>query len=298
MLVDKPADLTSHDVVERFRRVEGIRKAGHTGTLDPFATGLLLLCVGGATRLAEYFRFLSKTYRATLRLGRETTTDDLTGAPGPSSDRWRGLTRERLVAALENRVGEGMQVPPAFSAKWVNGVRAYERARAGGAPDLDPVRIRVHALTLRRFEGPYVDFEARVSTGTYVRALARDLGRDLGCGAHLTELRRTRIGSFRVEEAATLESIEDGTAPSTAYMTPYDALRWLPLRELEPEEEVAVLHGRWIPAGSVAPCGLTDPWRERARASLPIALVRHGRLLAVAERRDRGLQPRKVLVER
>lgn len=297
MLVDKPTGLTSHDVVERFRRAAGIRRVGHTGTLDPFATGLLLLCVGPATRLAEYFHFLRKTYLGTLRLGVETSTDDRTGALASRSDRWREVTRERLVAALECRLGPGVQVPPTFSAKRVEGVRAYERARAGGAPDLDPVPVCVYALTLKRFDGPAVEFEATVSTGTYVRALARDLGRDLGCGAHLTELRRTRIGFWSVEEAATLESIEHGTAPTTAYRTPYDALRWLPMRELEPEEEVAVLHGRSIPTGSVAPAGLPERSEEES-ARMPIALVRHGRLLAIAERLDGALQPRKVLVGR
>lgn len=295
VLVDKPADLTSHDVVERVRRVSGVRRVGHTGTLDPFATGLLLLCVGSATRLVEYFHFLSKTYRATLRLGVETTTDDRTGAPGFRSDRWRGLDRARVTAALESRVGEGLQVPPAFSAKRIDGIRSYERARAGAAPDLDPVPVRVHALTLERFEGPEIELVASVSTGTYIRALARDLGRDLGCGAHLTELRRIRIGSFRVEEAATLTSLEEGTAPDTAYRTPYDALRWLPVRELESEEEAAVLHGRRIPAGDVTPSGLPEPCERPSEEVLPIALVRHRRLLAIAERRGGDLQPRKVL---
>lgn len=291
VLVDKPPDLTSHDVVQRFRRAVGVRRVGHTGTLDPFATGLLLLCVGRVTRLAEYFHLLDKTYHATLRLGIETSTDDRTGAERESSGRWRQVTREQLVTALTSRLGEGVQVPPVFSAKHVNGARAHERARAGTRPALEPVPIRVHALTLGRFDPPDAEFEARVSTGTYIRALARDLGRDLGCGAHLTRLRRTRIGPFQVEEAATLESIEDEAAPATALRTPYEALRWLPLRELAAEEAGAVRHGRRIRLGSVAPAALS----ELSHRALPIALVRDGRLLAVAERTDDGLQPRKVL---
>jgi tRNA pseudouridine55 synthase len=291
VLVDKPADLTSHDVVRCYRRATGLRRVGHTGTLDPFATGLLLLCVGAMTRLAEYFHLLSKTYRATLKLGEETTTDDRMGASGPRSDRWEALTLEQVATALANRVGEGLQQPPAFSAKRVNGTRAYERARAGEMLDLDFVPVRVHALTLERFTPPEVEFESRVSTGTYIRALARDVGRDLGCGAHLTELRRTRIGPFRVEEAATLESIERGTPPTSAVKTPYEALGWLPVRELTAEEELAVRHGGRIRTRSVAPCKLGEPSEDE----LPVILVRGARLLAVAERLDGELQPRKVL---
>ncbi len=291
MLVDKPADLTSHDVVRRYRRASGTRRVGHTGTLDPFATGLLLLCVGVVARLAEYFHLLSKTYRATLKLGEETTTDDWMGASGPPSDRWEDVTRGQLAAALASRVGQGLQQPPAFSAKRVDGTRAYERARAGEIVDLDPVPIRVHALALERFSPPEVELETRVSTGTYIRALARDLGRDLGCGAHLTELRRTRIGPFQVEQAATLESIELGTPPTSAVKTPFDALRWLPVRELAAEEEAVVRHGRRIPARDVAPGKLTEPSDREA----PVILVRKGRLLAVAERLEGDLQPRKVL---
>jgi tRNA pseudouridine55 synthase len=291
VLVDKPADLTSHDVVQHLRRTLAIRRVGHTGTLDPFATGLLLLCVGPVTRLAEYFHILDKTYHATVRLGTETSTDDGTGAAREHSDRWRDVTREEVAAALTSRVGEGVQVPPAFSAKHVNGARAYEHARAGSVPDLDPMSIRVHSLTLEHFDPPSVGFETRVSTGTYIRSLARDLGRDLGCGAHLTHLRRTRIGPFRVEEAAMLESLEQETAPRTAFRTPYEALRWLPVRELAAEEEIAVRHGRRIRTGSVGPCEL-----KALAGTLPIALVRDGRLLAVAERLEGDLQPRKVLV--
>ena len=294
VLVDKPADLTSHDVVQRYRSAVGARRVGHTGTLDPFATGLLLLCVGPVTRLAEYFHLLTKTYRATLKLGEETTTDDSTGQSSERSEGWRNVTHEGLAAALASRVGPGFQVPPTFSAKRVNGTRAYERARAGEALELRPVPIQVHELTLERFAPPEVEFHTRVSTGMYIRALARDLGRDLGCGAHLTQLRRTRIGPFRVEEAATLESIEGGAPPLTALRTPYDALRWLPVRELAEDEEIAVRHGRRIPAGSVAACDLTEP----AEGTLPVALVRDGRLLAVADRREGDLQPRRVLVDR
>ena len=292
LLVDKPAGLTSHDVVQRIRSVLGTRRIGHTGTLDPFATGLLLLCVGPLTRFAEYFHLLSKTYHATMRLGSETTTDDGTGEVTERSEDWRLVTEEGVTRALANRVGPAQQIPPIYSAKRVDGVRAHERARAGQTPALQPAAIVVHSLALSDFKPPEVAFSARVSTGTYIRALARDLGRDLGCGAHLTELRRMTIGPFRVEDAASPDAIEEDAAAPRARRTPSEAVGWLPARELTEVEEEDVRHGRRIPGSGITP-GELD---EISGASAPVALVRGGRLLGVAEPSGTELQPRKVLV--
>jgi tRNA pseudouridine55 synthase len=292
LLVDKPAGLTSHDVVQRIRAALGTRRIGHTGTLDPFATGLLLLCVGPLTRFAEYFHLLSKTYHATMRLGSETTTDDGTGEVTAQSEDWRSITEEGLIRALANRVGPAEQVPPIFSAKRVEGVRAHERARVGQTPSMKPAAIVVHSLALRDFTPPDIAFSTRVSTGTYIRALARDLGRDLGCGAHLTELRRTTIGPFRVEDAASPGSIEGEAVPARARRSPREAVDWLPTRELTEAEEEDVRHGRRIPGSDITPGDLD----EIGEASASVVLVRGGRLLGVAESSGAELQPRKVLV--
>ena len=296
LLVDKPEGPTSHDVVARVRRVLGERSVGHTGTLDPFASGLLVLCVGRATRLAEYFHALDKEYRAVVRLGVETDTHDREGTVVAESEAWREVERDRLDEALSSRTGRISQLPPAFSAKRVGGERAHRAARQGREVELDPVPVTVHELEVTGFRPPNVEFRAVVGTGTYVRALARDLGRDLGCGAHLRALRRTRVGPFEVGralEAAGLEEAGEGvptTALGTAWREPADALGWLPRRELDDDEARAVGHGTPVPRGRVRPP------RDEAAASAdgPVVLVHEGRLLAVAEERGDRLQPRKV----
>ncbi len=312
LLVDKPPDLTSHDVVARARRLLGTRRIGHTGTLDPFATGLLLLCLGAFTRMSEYFHALSKTYRAALVLGEERSTDDLTGDVTRSSDSWEGLTVAQVRAALEARAGESLQTPPAFSAKRVGGQRAYQRARAGLETKLEPVRVAIHEIDLLEYDAPRVRFEVRVSTGTYVRALARDIGRDLGCGAHLTELRRTRIGPFRVEDAIEPSSLSPATLRPPAWVAPAAALAWMPVRKLDPAEAVAIRHGRPIGRGvllsggapheaaassSPGPTGSLSASPEPA-AHRPIALLYDGALVGVAEASADDLRPVKVLAPR
>ncbi len=291
LLVDKAGERTSHDVVARARRALDTRRIGHTGTLDPFATGLLLLCVGPATRLTEYFHRLRKRYDATLRLGVETRTHDLEGDVRARSEAWRGLGREAVEAALAGRVGAQEQRPPSFSAKRVEGRRAHRLARGGEAPSLAPVPVRIHRLELVAFEPPELTLRADVSTGTYVRALARDLGRDLGCGAHLTALRRTAIGPFRVEDALEESVLEQAgwgdRRVRASWRSPAEAVAWLPVRELNEEEDRRVRHG----------AAVADPTAGSASAAgepPPVALLREGRLVAVAERRDGALQPRKV----
>ena len=187
LLIDKPAGLTSHDVVNRLRRSLGIRRVGHTGTLDPFATGLLLICYGAATRLADYFHLLDKSYDARLRLGIETATHDHTGEFVSRSEAWATLDASAIEAALQPLMGDIDQRPPAFSAKKVAGERAYRRARAGKRVDLPPAHVRVEGLTLTEWSPPEAGLHAVVSTGTYIR-LSASARTSSGCGARRSVL--------------------------------------------------------------------------------------------------------------
>jgi tRNA pseudouridine55 synthase len=200
LVVDKPSGPTSHDVVDRVRRALGVRRAGHTGTLDPFATGVLPVCLGRATRLARFLAGGDKVYAAQVRLGFATTTDDETGEP-VSTARPVRISRAELEAGVAAFVGTFDQVPPAFSARRVRGRRLYELARRGEATERAATPVTVHALTLGRFEADRLELEVRCSPGTYVRALARDLGERLGSGGHLVALRRTRSGAFDLSRA-------------------------------------------------------------------------------------------------
>ncbi len=210
LLVDKPQGLTSHDVVARARRLLGTRKVGHAGTLDPMATGLLVLGIGKATRLLTYVTGHDKSYDATIRLGQATVTDDAEGEVTTTADA-SGVTEEALATAIAALTGDISQVPSAVSAIKINGERAYARARAGedvvlAARPATVSRFAVHEV---RHTGGVIDIDATidVSSGTYIRALARDLGTALGVGGHLTALRRTSIGAVSVDDAHTLEEL-------------------------------------------------------------------------------------------
>ena len=206
LLVDKPAGMTSHDVVQHVRRIYGERSIGHLGTLDPFATGLLVLLLGRATRLATFIDAEPKVYEATIKFGEETDTDDATGtivrsAPSP---------REAdVIAAVKSLTGTISQIPPAYSAKSVDGTRAYDAARRGEPLELAAVNVTVHGWELGKFSGSSLPAVITCSSGTYIRALARDLGRLTSSAAHLELLRRTRAGTFDVRDAATLERLTD-----------------------------------------------------------------------------------------
>ena len=207
LVVDKPRGPTSHDVVARVRRVLDLRRAGHTGTLDPFATGVLVVCLGRATRLARFLAEGDKLYEAEVHLGFATSTDDLEGEPlGPPGQ--PDVSREAVLAACARLVGPQLQRPPAFSAKRVGGRRAYDLARAGRPTQPDPVPVIVHALEVLVFEGSRLEIRVRCSPGTYVRAIARDLGEALGTGAHLAALRRTESGGFGLDAALPLDQLE------------------------------------------------------------------------------------------
>lgn len=207
LCVDKPAGLTSFDVVAVLRRLTGVRKIGHAGTLDPMATGLLVCCLGKATKRVEEFMGLPKEYAGTLRLG-ETTASDDAESPVARVREWRGVTDGALAAAARGFLGDISQVPPVHSAIKVGGERLYEKARRGEAFAPAPRRVRVDEFRIGERRGRDVDFLVRCAKGTYIRSLARDLGEALGCGAHLVALRRTGIGDLRVERAWTLAALE------------------------------------------------------------------------------------------
>jgi tRNA pseudouridine55 synthase len=208
-LIDKPPGLTSHDVVERVRKATSLARIGHSGTLDPMATGLLLLCAGGAARLQSFFTRMDKSYAGVIRLGRSTTTYDREGETvGPERDA-SGVGPAEIESAAAAFRGEFLQSPPAYSAKKLKGRKFYEMARLGETVPNLPKKVRVSQLTLGQPDGEgRLPFSISCSSGTYVRAIANELGEKLGCGAHLETLRRTRIGHFDAADAVSLERFE------------------------------------------------------------------------------------------
>lgn len=281
--VDKPEGPTSHDVVAVARRVLGIRKIGHTGTLDPFASGLLLLCVGEATRLSPFLTGADKEYEATARLGVRTDSHDRDGAVVGTSEGWRGLDRGEVTRALERFVGVQAQRPPGLSAKKVAGEAAHRRVRRGEEVELAPVEVTVHELELTGFEPPDVTFRVVCSSGTYIRALARDLGEALGVGAHLSRLRRTRVGRHRVEGA--VRGTFDGAIPDGAWLTPLEALAGWPRAAVTADQARRLGHGQRVPLDAGALEGSGDGL---------VAVHLGGELVAVCQVGDGGLKPRRV----
>jgi tRNA pseudouridine55 synthase len=206
LILDKPAGMTSHDVVARTRRIVGERSIGHLGTLDPMATGVLPLLLGRYTRLAQFFGRMEKTYTGSIRFGQATTTYDAEGEPvGPYTP--ISLDGHVLRRHAEDFNGELLQIPPAYSAKKIGGRAAYSLARAGKAVDLAPVRILVQDFTITSVDGDTAEFRVTVSAGGYIRSLAHDLGKRLGCGAHLASLRRIAAGAFHADAALSLEEL-------------------------------------------------------------------------------------------
>jgi tRNA pseudouridine55 synthase len=250
LLVDKPAGWTSHDVVARVRRLCGTRRVGHAGTLDPMATGLLLLGIGRATKLLTFFVGCDKEYAATVRLGQATLTDDAEGGVLSAVDA-SGVSRSALDAAVGRLTGAIEQVPSAVSAIKIEGQRSYARVRSG-----EDVQLAARLVTVSRFSvldvrpagsSVDVDVEVEVSSGTYVRALARDLGALLGVGGHLTALRRTRVGRFRLVDAVPLDQLEPGAPVPVRSMGDVARASFV-VHDLSFEEADAVGHGRRIPA--------------------------------------------------
>jgi tRNA pseudouridine55 synthase len=260
----------------------GTRSAGHTGTLDPFATGLLVVLVGRATRLARFTAGQPKTYLATARLGARTDTDDLTGRTIETAVVGGEITEARVREELAAFLGTQPQRPPQFSAKSVAGERSYRRARRGETVELADVSVTVHWLELVEFQPPDVTFRATVSSGTYIRALGRDLGQRLGVGAHLTGLRREAIGSLNVEDAVA----PDAVSPASI-IPPQRLLRDLPAVELDETAHEAVMHGRAV----------ADPRAARSdEDDSAVALLHAGELVAMARADSGWLRPEVVLL--
>lgn len=281
LLVDKPQGMTSHDVVARTRRAFGTRKVGHAGTLDPMATGLLVIGIEGATRLLTYIVGADKTYEATIRLGETTGTDDadgdITGRAAPEA--WRTVTDEALSAGIAALTGEISQVPSAVSAIKVDGRRAYDRVRAGEDVVLAArdVRVSRFEVTARRQGDGTLDLDVIVdcSSGTYIRALARDLGTALGVGGHLTALRRTRVGPFDVRDAVSLDALE-----ASATLSPAEAAgRILPPLAVSAVEARDLRHGKRL-VGEAA----------RLEGDLAAAIDEEGMLVGIVEKRGADLK--------
>ncbi len=277
LLIDKPEGLSSFDVVRRVRRAVGMRKIGHLGTLDPFATGLLPLCLGEATKLVPYLQPEPKTYRATLRLGEATDTQDLTGRV---VSRKEALPQaEQVYQAAGKFIGEIQQVPPMHSALHYQGERLYKLARRGEAVDLAPRTVTIYRLEVEEVELPRVSMTVRCSQGTYVRTLAADLGAALGCGAHLTALRRLEVGPFKVADAWSLDALEEAL--------PEERLsRIIPLSACLPgmrRVEVGPLGAARLVQGQAL------AWREEGfLAEELVQVLAAGELLAVARIQCRG----------
>lgn len=292
LLIDKPGGLTSHDVVARLRRTLRERAIGHAGTLDPMATGLLVLMVGRATRLASLLSGHDKTYDATIRLGQSTSTDDAEGDPvgSPASP----PTEADVRAALDAFSGTFLQVPPAHSARKVAGTRAYRLARANRPVLLEPTEVTVRELIWHGLEGSDLRLRLRVSAGFYVRSLARDLGARLGCGGHLAALRRVASGRFRVEDALPLAVAERAAADvlEKALIAPAEALDDLPAAWLNAAGLQRVLHGNVVGPAHVQGHLPTAAEQVVSRVRL---LAADGRLVALARLEAGSLHPVVVL---
>ncbi|MCX5893031.1 MAG: tRNA pseudouridine(55) synthase TruB [Deltaproteobacteria bacterium] len=279
LLIDKPEGISSFDVVRRVRRVFKERKIGHLGTLDPFATGLLPLCLGEATKLVPYLMPGAKTYRATLKLGEATDTQDLTGQVVSRSEAWP--SPEQVYPAAAGFVGEIQQVPPMHSALHYQGQRLYKLARRGEQVELAPRTVTIYGLEVEEVELPRVTIKVKCSAGTYIRTLAADLGAALGCGAHLTALRRLEVGQFRVTDAVTLEALEKGNPEAgLARLIPLvDCLPGMRQVSVGPEEADKVRQGQAL------------AWQDDDfPPDEPVRVMSAGELLALARMRRQAEQ--------
>ncbi len=244
LLIDKPAGITSFDVVRKVRKLAKTRAVGHTGTLDPDATGLLPIVIGHCTKLAKFLVFDQKEYVFEIQFGDETDTDDSTGESIKTCG-WEHISQKALETALEQFRGPIMQVPPIYSALKIDGKRAYDLARAGQEVILEARPVEVYGLELLEFNAPKARLRVQCSAGTYVRSLARDLGRTLDSGAHTTSIRRTEIGDLKIAQAHDLDSI-DGERFLEYLIAPLDMLRGLPGYEVSASERTAIEYGQRI----------------------------------------------------
>jgi len=293
LLVDKPAGPTSHDVVQAARRALHERRIGHTGTLDPAATGLLLLCVGKATRLQQYLLGWPKTYRGEIRLGFATATYDAEGEP-LGEPRPVPAISDRTLAELEARFsGELQQLPPPYSAKKAAGRKFYELARAGEQVPLEPKRVTLHSIALERSGADRLGFEVSCSSGTYVRSLAHDIGEALACGGHLANLRRTRIGPWEVSRAVGAEVLAQrpGEVPEAAFVRLSERILPFPEVTLNPTALDHFAHGQEVVVRDVeeppAPGGqvvVRDRSGELAGIAVAVSVLVRARTITVTPR--------------
>ncbi|HET7453861.1 MAG TPA: tRNA pseudouridine(55) synthase TruB [Thermoanaerobaculia bacterium] len=296
LLVDKPKGITSHDVVERARRATGVAKIGHTGTLDPMATGLLVLCCGRAARLQGFLTGLPKSYEGTITLGRATTTYDAEGETTAEHAGEIVVSPEELERAAEGFRGAFEQSPPPFSAKKVGGRKFYEMARKGEAVPPAPKTVTVTRFDLRPRDAREVDFTLSCSSGTYVRSIAHELGDRLGVGAHLSALRRTRIGDFDLGDAIPLATFED--AEEDVRVAPPHAIPLAMIPFSFPQMTVASLEAWKIRQGQAIPARL-----EGAEGDWVSLLSPDGQMLALGQMTPVGtgkiamIKPRIVLAE-
>ena len=291
LVLDKPIGMTSHDVVQTIRRGTGIRRAGHTGTLDPRASGVLVVLVGPAVRLSEFVSASDKRYQATIHLGSSTDTYDSEGVI--TSEEYdtniEELTEEHFDEILQTFVGEIEQVPPPYSAVKVKGRKAYEMARKGEEVNLEPRMINVYSLDVLEWAPPEIVVDVYCSSGTYVRSLANDLGKALGTGAHLVGLRRTKSGRFTLRDAVPLRRLQEAFQAGDWYrflIPAAEALGDWPMLELDPDQVELVRHGHRIPA-------------EPDETGWARAVSMQGDLVALVEVDDetREWQPRKVFFQ-
>jgi tRNA pseudouridine55 synthase len=289
VIVDKPGGMTSHDVVARIRRLAGTRRVGHAGTLDPMATGVLVVGVEKATRLLGYLTLTEKQYDATIRLGQSTSTDDAEGEITFTASA-KDVSAETLAIAVTSLTGEIAQVPPAVSAIKVDGQRAYRLTRAGAAPELKPRPVTVYEFTVTATrpagDGDLLDVDAtvRCSSGTYIRALARDLGTQLGTGGHLTRLRRTRVGEYGLAAARTLDQLAERFEVMPLAQA---AAASFPRRDLSADEARRLAHGGRLAPGSPTETAETAAARDRPTA----AYAPDGTLVALLAEQDGQARP-------
>jgi tRNA pseudouridine55 synthase len=284
----KPADITSRRAVDRVAKLVRPAKAGHAGTLDPLATGVLVVCVGKATRLIELVQEHPKSYHARFLLGRQSDTDDICGTV-TELPVTREITRAEIESCVPAFLGRIEQVPPSFSAVHVGGRRAYERARAGQSVELAPRIVEIFRLEIMRFAYPELDLAIDCGSGTYVRSIGRDLGKLMGCGAVMSQLVRTRVGPYRLEDAVLLDQLTDETL-ETFLLDPTTAADGLSRRVADADEIALLRAGRAIPSGALR--GIDD--------DDSVAIVdASGELLALAyfDAAANQLKPRRVFID-
>ena len=290
LLVDKPQGMTSHDVVDRLRKACGIRRIGHTGTLDPRATGLLVMCLGQATRLSQFLSGLDKTYEGAMRLGVTTASHDLDGEVLRETEVDPGTTIEVIQQACDRFVGEILQVPPMVSAIKIGGKRLYKLARAGQEVERPARPVSVYEFSVSRLDLPDADVQVKCSSGVYVRTLCHDVGQCLGCGAALARLRRIRVGGYDIGDAAPLDALNAPEVVAERLIPMGDALKLPSVTVSKAQEQILrtgnALSGCTLEGGSPVEGGLVQVKTERGKL---VALAN-----AVATAAGLRIQPKRV----